>query len=222
MKNIISRIKKINLKSIYFNFKYLPFKKAVRLPIFISNKVYLKKCKGIIEISEDSLLTGMIKIGYGEVGIFDNKNSRSIWQVEGTVIFRGRANIGHGSKISVDKDAILDIGDKFKITAESSIIANKEIRFGTGCLLSWDVLIMDTDYHKIKDKLGRIVNPSTPVIIGENVWIGCRCLILKGSKIADNSVIGANSFIKSDISKKTGVFAGNPIRLVKENVFWEL
>ena len=45
--------------------------------------------------------TGLIQFGYGNVGVFDNKKSRSIWEVSGTVIFKGKCNIGHGSKISV-------------------------------------------------------------------------------------------------------------------------
>ena len=65
----------------------------------------------------------MISIGYGEVGIFDMKRSRSIWQVYGEVVFKGKANIGHGSKISVDKNGTLELGNNFKTTAESAIVS---------------------------------------------------------------------------------------------------
>lgn len=73
MSNFIKFFQRINLKTIYFNLKYLPFKQAVKLPILVSNKVYLKSLLGKI-IIECPISTGLIQIGYGEVGIFDNKN----------------------------------------------------------------------------------------------------------------------------------------------------
>ncbi|MFY0630665.1 MAG: acyltransferase [Flavobacteriaceae bacterium] len=212
---------RVNFKSLIFNLKYLPFKQAIKLPFLISRKVYLMKTKGEISI-ESPIKTGMIKIGYGEVGIFDKKKSRSIWQVSGKVIFKGSANIGHGSKISVGQNATLEIGDNFNMTAESSIVCQKHIEFGNNCLVSWECLIMDTDFHKILDEDKKIINNPEPIIIGDKVWIGCRNLILKGSKISNNSIIGANSMVSKDISQNSGLFVGNPIQLKKENVTWEL
>lgn len=69
---------------------------------------------------------------------------------------------------------ILEIGEDFNITAETTIVAFTKIQFGNNCLLSWDVLIMDTDFHKIKNEHGAILNNPEPNIIGDKVWIGCR------------------------------------------------
>lgn len=220
MNKYLNFLQKINIKSVYFNLKYLPLKDAIKLPILISSNVYLLKTEGRIKI-ECPIQTGIIQLGYGEVGIFDMKRSRSIWQVSGKVVFKGRANIGHGSKISVGKDGILELGENFVITAESAIAAHRHIKFGANCLISWDCLIVDTDFHKIlQDR--QIINPPEPVVVGQNVWIGCRNLILKGAKIADNSIIGANSTVSKDISDKSGVFIGNPIKHYRENTTWEI
>lgn len=221
MSKTLKFIKRVNLKSIYFNFKYLSFKKAIKLPILISKKVYLRKTGGEIKI-DSPIKTGMIQIGYGNIGIFDKKKSRSIWQVSGRIVFKGKAHFGHGSKISVNKGASIEFGNNFKITAESEIISQKSIHFGNSVLVSWDCLIMDTDFHKIYNFERKIINKPKPIFIGNNVWIGCRNVILKGSKISDGSIIGANSFLSKDISNKSGIFIGNPIKLVKENVTWEI
>jgi acetyltransferase-like isoleucine patch superfamily enzyme len=162
--------------------------------------------------------TGMINIGYGEVGIFDKKVSRSIWQVSGTVIFKGKVHIGHGSKLSVGGTLIL--GNNFVITAESSIVASNKVEFGENCLLSWDILIMDTDFHKIKDSSDNVINAPTPITIGNKVWIGCRCLILKRATIPDNSIIGANSLISKRLKKENAIYAGQPARVLKEDITW--
>jgi acetyltransferase-like isoleucine patch superfamily enzyme len=162
--------------------------------------------------------TGHIKIGFGEVGIFDQHRSRTIWQVTGTVEFKGKASIGHGSKISVS--GILVVGCGFSMTAESSIVAQKEISFGDNVLVSWDSLIMDTDFHNIFDKNGIHINYPMPIFIGANVWIGCRTLILKGSQIADGVVVAAASTVTKSIKEKNTIIAGSPAFVVKENISW--
>jgi carbonic anhydrase/acetyltransferase-like protein (isoleucine patch superfamily) len=211
---------KINFKTLYFNFHYFPAAIAIECPILISNNLFLKEMAGSIRIESDSVFFGMIHIGYGDVGIFDAKGSRSIWEVTGTVIFKGRADIGHGSKLSVSKTGTLIFGENFCITAQSSIIATTEIRFGNNCLVSWDVLIMDTDFHPIKDKIGTVLNASQPILIGDKVWIGCRNLILKGSVIPNNAIIGAGSILSKQLDTENAIYAGNPIKKIKEDVYW--
>jgi acetyltransferase-like isoleucine patch superfamily enzyme len=214
---ILKILCKQNLKTIFFNFKYLPFKQAIMIPIKVSNNVYLLKIGGQL-ILDCPIQSEMIRIGYGDVGIFDKKASRSIWEVYGTVIFKGHALIGHGSKLSIRGTLIL--GNGFHITAESAIVAFNRIEFGDNCLLSWDTLIMDTDFHTIKDKMDTIVNPSEPIVIGDKVWIGCRCLILKGAIIPNNCVIGANALVSKRLEKENAIYGGQPARIVKEDIVW--
>jgi len=216
------KIYKISIiKTIYFNLKYLSFKQAIKLPFLISRKVYLKKTRGVIEI-DHNVTFGIIKIGFGDVGTFDQNRSRNIRQLYGKVIFHGTANIGHGSKISVGKSGVLSLGNNFRITAESAIISHLKIDFGDDCLLSWDTLVMDTDFHKIKNEFKEQINCPTPINIGNSVWIGSGNLILKGAIIPDNSIIGANSLINKELKYKKSLYAGNPVVRLKENVNWEL
>ena len=100
LNKLIKLIKFLNFRTLWFNFHYLPFKQAVKLPVFVSCRVRFVSAVGIVEI-KGNIEPGMIKIGHGFVGIFDKKGSRSLWEVTGKVIFNGNANIGHGSKISV-------------------------------------------------------------------------------------------------------------------------
>ena len=211
----------LNFKTLYFNFTYLPFHQAKKLPFLVSRKVYLSQTKGVVSI-EGPITTGMIRIGYGDVGIFDKKRSRSIWQVSGKVIFKGTAHLGHGSKISVGKQGVLELGPNFALTAESAIVSHKQIVFGKNCLVSWECLIMDTDFHKIYDAEGQWVNPPKEIIIGDKVWLGARNTLLKGTKIASHSIIGANSQVSKDISDQSGLFAGNPIKHLKDGIHWEV
>jgi acetyltransferase-like isoleucine patch superfamily enzyme len=220
MQKYIRHIYMLNFKTIYFNFKYLPFKQAIKFPFLISNKVNLFKVSG--KIYFDCLIRpGLVKIGYGGVTIFDAKVSRSIWDVSGKVIFKGSANIGHGSKISVGSSGTLVLGDNFVISAESSIVSFLNVQFGKDCLLSWDILVMDTDFHNIKNSMGEIVNNPQPIIIGDKVWIGCRCIVLKGTTIPNNCIIGANSLLCKQLEDENCLYAGNPVKCIKEKVTWQ-
>ena len=173
LKMIRVLLTEINLKTIYFNFHYFPLRQAIKLPVFVSKRVFLLKTKGKI-VLEGPVKPRMVRLGYRNVGIFDHQKSRSIWEVEGTVSFGGKVNIGHGSKLSVGDGASLRIGQGTIISAESTIAARmKHVEIGQNCLLSWDILIMDTDFHRIYQN-DMLLNEPEDVKIGNNVWIGCR------------------------------------------------
>ena len=206
-------------KSIFLNFKYLNIKDAIRLPIIVTHKVSLRKVSGSLKIDEP-IKMGMIKLGFNNVGIFDRYKQRSIWSVSGNIIFRGCASLGHGTKISVGANGELVIGKNLTITAESAIVCEKSIEIGDDCLISWDNLIMDTDFHDIIDKNGKIINEPKQIIIGDKVWIGCRNTILKGANIKSSTVVGANSLISREINDDNCIVAGNPIKVIKEDISW--
>lgn len=208
-----------SIKTILFNFKYFPLKKAVLLPVYVSGNTWLKCLKGTVEI-KGKIFPGIIKIGYGDVGIFDRVKSRTIWQVKGIVSFDGRANIGHGSKICVYKKGYLEIGENFEITAESSIVCEKKIVFGKNCLLSWDILIMDSDFHKVYSTIGDIINYPKNIIIGDHVWIGCRVSINKGINIPSGCIVASGSIVKSNNFAENSIIAGIPAKESQKISYW--
>ena len=205
--------------TIYLNFRYLPFKQAIKFPILVSRRVRIRAAKGSITINGTKWL-GMIRIGMDSVGIFDNVKSRFIWQVYGNVIFNGSCFLGHGCKISVAENATLSFGNNFCCTAESSIVSVKNISIGNDCMFSWDILIMDTDWHPITDYKHNILNPPKSIRIGNNVWIGCRTTITKGTSIANGSIIAAGSIVSKNITESNCIIGKNPLQIIKRNVLW--
>lgn len=205
-------------KTLRFNFHYFPLKTALKLPVFVSHRTFLRELHGKIMLPE-KVNTAMIKIGFGDVGHYDRKRSRSIWQVSGTVAFGGKASIGHGSKLSVRGN--LTLGADFNMTAESTIVCAHQISFGKDCLLSWDILIMDTDEHPIYNQEGIRTNPDKPIIVGNHVWIGCKCMLLKGTEIPNNTVVAAGTLLTSAFSGKNQIVGGNPPAVLKSDVRWE-
>jgi acetyltransferase-like isoleucine patch superfamily enzyme len=219
LKKIKKHLKYFNLKTLLFNLKYFTFQDAIKFPVFVNRHTYIRNLKGKI-IIYSKIKTGMIKFGADGVSIFDNKKSRSIWDINGTIIFQGHANIGHGSKVHVNKNAILTIGENFVITAESSIVCQKGITIGNNCLFSWDILIIDSDQHPYFDSNNNILNLPEAIAIGNNVWIGCRSVLLKGTIIPNGSIIGAGSLVNKRFTLEHCIIAGVPANIVKKNIFW--
>lgn len=223
VKSVFKLIKKVNIwKTVYFNFHYFPFKTAIRMPFFIYKCTELYKMNGKI-IIESGVKPGLVKFGPHGLGTQDLLYSRTMWEVMGTLVVKGNASIGRGSKISVGKDATLTLGDNFMITGNSEIICQKEVSFGKDCLLSWDILIMDTDFHKVLDEERKVTNLPKPINIGDHVWIGCRNTILKGVSIDDNNIISANSTITKSITESNCIVGGhgNYASVIKRGIDWE-
>ena len=208
-------------RTLLFNFRYFRFADALRLPVWISHHVWLKRLDGevVLDVSPERMRSGIVRIGFNDVGLFDRRYSRAIWEVSGKVVFRGAALIGHGAKITVT--GTLELGDDFTITAEAAIVCRKHIRFGEGCLLSWDVLVMDTDFHRVLDPTGNRINEDAEVRIGDRVWIGCRALVLKGVRVEDGCVIAANSTVTRCISGRHKLIAGSPASVTRDDIRWE-
>ena len=74
-------------------------------------------------------------------------------------------------------------------------------------------MICDSDMHEVPLGSGNPVRTAA-IHIGERVFIGAGCTILKGAVIGNGAVIGAGSVVSGQIEAGT-LAAGNPARLVR-------
>lgn len=211
------------IKTLYFNFHYFPLKTALHLPVFIYRKVELSMTKGEIVLLTPPKL-GLVRLGMSEKYSFDRKNNITKWKSEGRFVIHGRIVIGRGCGIRIGKGATFEIGENTCITGHSDIACFKQVTIGRDCLISWDVLIMDTDFHHIEDISGKTINVPKPVVIGDHVWCGCRCTILKGTFIPSDCVIAAGSVLSHNIMKTKSIIGGIGANLtvIKENITWSV
>lgn len=212
--------KKISLiKTVVFNVRYIGLKSLFKCPVYVGKNVILESLSGTVKINEP-LRRGMVFIGITNNSIQDKKFQRCEWNNKGHVIFDGSANIGCGTKIYCMDSGVLHIGNHFSVNGNTEIICTNYILFGDDCNISWDCLFMDSDFHTII-RNGQIVNPNKPIKIGKHVWFGCRCTVLKGSSIAENCVVAANSCITHPIVSKDCVIGRNG-DILKNNVTWKM
>lgn len=162
---------------------------------------------------------GAITIGFPDITSFDYRYERSIWCNNGEILFAGKAHFGQGTRIT--NNGKLKFRDNFGISANTSIICEKEISFGDNVLISWDVLIMDSDVHKIFNlkEPDKIINVPREIIVSDNVWIGCRCTLLKGSNISSGSVIAAGSIVSSNYQEQNVIISGNK-KILRNDIGW--
>lgn len=114
----------------------------------------------------------------------------------GGVISTENCQFFTGVRIEIGSGGRLQIGNGTYINRNSLIIAEKEVTIGRDCRISWDVIIMDTDFHAP----GTCKSDARPVIIGDGVWIGCRAVLLKGVHVGDYAVIAAGAVVTKDVA----------------------
>ena len=81
-------------------------------------------------------------------------------------------------------------------------------------MIASDVVITDSDWHGIYDRTDYVAKP-LPVTIAKNVWIGERSIILKGTEIGENSIIGAGSVVSGKVPANV-IYAGNPAKEIRK------
>ena len=125
----------------------------------------------------------------------------------GGEIYAENCQFYSGVRMEVGEKAIIRIGKGTYLNRNTLVVANKLVDIGRNCRIAWDVVIMDTDSHPI---YGREMEDK-PVIIEDNVWIGCRSIILKGVHIGTGAIVAAGSVVTKDVSQHT-VVGGVPAR----------
>ena len=138
-------------------------------------------------------------------------SNNSYLESKGFTLYEGAAIVVcDGGKLILGKNSYMN---------ESLIQCANSISIGDDCAIAGDVLIQDTDFHPILGDDGKPKPISKPIKIGNKVWICAKSIILKGVSIGDGAIIAAGAVVTKDVPPYTCV-AGNPARVVKENVKW--
>ena len=106
-----------------------------------------------------------------------------------------------GVRIECWPGALIRIGNGTYLNRGTEIVAARAVTIGRDCKIARDVLIMDTDQHKVSG-VGLV---SKPVEIGDRVWIGARAIILKGVSIGEDSVVGAGAIVTKSVPPRSMV-----------------
>lgn len=222
MNNIFRQILSVNWPlSLFLCLYYLPFRKALKIPILVGYNVKvgsLGKRDSLTITGRFASLCFALKGGPFALG------NKSFWYIgkKSKLIVKGSARFSKGTNLKLFDNAELVIGDRFSSNANLIISCASHIEFGEDNLLGWDITIMDNDggHQLLKDE--REVNTPKPIVFGDHVWIASECSVLKGSIIANGSVIGYKSNVCGLVCEtENAVIVGNPAKIKNDSIRWK-
>ncbi len=204
----------------YFVFKFL------RNPLY--KYIYNKRgnhyeCKGKLHNSHINI-TGTNNTVVIEDDVFLKNINIEITGRNNKVIVRKGTKFYNNGKISIyGNNNLVDIGENTYNIGSIFILVqedNNKIITGEHCMFAQDTFIRNSDSHSILSHEGKRINPSKDVILGKHVWVGYGVTILKGTILGDNCIVGTQAVISGNHPQPGCIYAGNPARLVKENINW--
>ena len=125
--------------------------------------------------------------------------------------------------VRVGNDSVFYLGKNAYTNRISNMYATerKNIIIGNEFLLAEGNTFRTADPHLIYDAQSlKRLNYSKSILIGDHVWIGQNGLILKGTLIGSGAIIGGHSVLSNKKIKSNTLYAGNPAKKIKENVFY--
>lgn len=192
---------------------------GVRLPVLFSNSVHVKGIsRGCIQVANPTPFC--VKIGFGGSPEISRTRTSLIFSEGGTVNFRGPAVLSEGTVLSVE-GGHLAFGSNFSSNKNCIYQCTKEITLGDDCLLGWNISIRDTDGHSISGPTGELSNTSESICVGNHVWIAANVDVLKGSMVADGSVVATRALVTKQFDDPNSLIGGIPAKLIRRGVAWE-
>lgn len=115
------------------------------------------------------------------------------------------------------------IGDNPRINSKALFVLTEKghnVLIGNNCRFAEEAVLFAADGHSVVDKdTKKLLNrASTPVIIGDNCWIGFRSFLTKRTVLPDFTIVAAMSVVSQKFNESYTIIAGNPARIVKNNV----
>jgi len=116
----------------------------------------------------------------------------------GEVVVGTGVRVIRGTMISVLRGAKLALGDGVWIGPYNIIYCAQQITIGQGTRISHFCSVIDHNYD-YRATGGYFLAPkvTSPISIGDGVWLGAGCTVLKGAEVGERCVVGAGALIRA-------------------------
>ena len=204
-------------RTLYFNFRMLPFKQAIHLPVVFYGKIEFWELNGKVEIVGPCHFA-MVKWGAKRDGFSPKNIPGSLFLTyDAKWLIRGDVSINPGCCLRII--GTLEFSDKSAIGSRSIVACNNYVYIGYNSRIAFNSFISDTNFH-YTDIDGKVYPKEGCVRIGDNCWIGNNTSLAKGAVIPNNSIVAARSLVNKDFSSdgENILLAGLPAKVKMKGI----
>nr|MBR4281465.1 hypothetical protein [Clostridia bacterium] len=206
-------------KTIYFNFRVLPFPIACKMPFFLAYDVKLGALSGKIKISAPTIRRFTVRIGLGGSENIQSQKGYFSCGKNAEIVFSENVAIGAGNSIMV-ADGTACFGSGFTSNKNCTIACSAGLHFGEDVMLGYKVSIRDSDGHPIvQDGVCKL--SASPIDVGSHVWLCSETHLLKGCMIPEGSILGYGSIALGKYKHANSLIAGYPAKEIQQGISWE-
>lgn len=92
---------------------------------------------------------------------------------------------------------------------------------GSDCMFSYGIELNCTDHHAIFNEKDELINVGKYITIGSHVWVCKNVTVMKNTNIPNGCILAEGCIVTKNVDKENCVIAGNPAKIVKENIRWD-
>lgn len=206
--------------TIYFNFRMLPLRQAIRLPFHFCHGIRFERLTGQIILDVEKPTRAMVRIGGRGSDMF--ARSQTIIDLAGLAYFEGACEIGHGALLRIEDGGSVRFGRNVRLGAKTKLCAANSILFGDEIDFSWECQIFDTNFHWMRDCSNDTTLPKVGIIsIGSRNWFGNRVTVSMGCHTSKDVTVASNSLCNKDYRAlgERIIIAGTPAKIVRREVY---
>ena len=128
-----------------------------------------------------------------------SRNTKLVFSKRASVELEDKI-INDGRFVAIVSDkATLKIGKNVYFNENVMISCHEKVIIGAGCQFGPNAMVFDNNHHFSASCGVTTDYKSAPICIGEHCWIGANVVILKGTTVGKNSVIGAGCIVSGNI-----------------------
>lgn len=177
----------------------------LRYRILYNNRIWFRGFSVIYAMKNSSIMFNNLE--GGKINIFSHPFSNMIGLSQRCIIVAK-----NGGKIVINEGVCMS---GCTIYSMESITIGRNTDIGSGCK------IFDNDFHPLpyseRHPIERLdLLKKRPIVIGEGCFIGANSIVLKGTTLGKNVVVGAGSVVSGSFPDNV-IIAGNPARIIKRN-----
>lgn len=205
--------------TLYVNFRCLPFKTAIKLPIFVGYRTRIDKLRGKITFGCVPT-TFLVRIGWGGTeGREAGRRNYLHLNDDASIHFHGKCTMSSGVSLILDLGR-LEIGRNFFCNKNCAISCNDHIVIGDDALFGWNIELLDSDNHRVTHPNKPESRNHGPILIGNHVWVAAFSHILKNSAIPDGSIVAYHSVVTKRFEGEKLLLGGCPAKVIEEGIEW--